>query len=49
MEQAFQIDEMKEERNQNSPEARNKSIVPIIVMVIGTVIIAVTVVIWKKK
>lgn len=49
VEQAFQIDEMKEERNQNSPEARNKSIVPIIVMVIGTVIIAVTVVIWKKK
>lgn len=49
VEQAFQIDEMKEERSQNFPEARNKSIVPIIVIVIGAVIIAVIVVIWKKK
>ena len=49
VEQAYQIQEMKEERNQNSPETEKKSVVPIIVIVVGTVIIAVAVVIWKKK
>ena len=49
MEQAYQIDEMKEEQNQNPKDTKKGKISPIIVIILGSILIISTVVVFKRK
>lgn len=49
VEQAYQIDEMKEQPNQRSDNTKSGRVSPIIVVVVGIILIIVAVVIFKRK
>lgn len=49
VEQAYQIDEMKEEPSQSSDDTKSGRVSPIIVVVVGIILIIVAVVIFKRK
>lgn len=49
VEQAYQIDEMKEERSQNQKDTEKGKISPIIVIILGSILIISTVVVFKRK
>lgn len=49
VEQAYQIDEMKEQPNQSLDNTKSGSVSPIVVVVVGIVLIIVAVVIFKRK
>ena len=49
VEQAYQIDEMKEERSQNPKDTEKGKISPIIVIILGSILIISTVAVFKRK